>query len=91
MMGLDWKNLDWAELAKSNIARGAAVILVTGAFKLSGITPDSTTTSHLVDQILNIVMEVAGVWVMWQRVKAQPETVAVILPKKEVLPSTPPS
>ena len=84
-MSLDWKNIDLGALMKSNIIRGLIVALVGLAISRTGhsITPDvSDQVNKLITNVGDLLTTLGIVYAGHQRVTAQPETVAVIVPKK---------
>jgi hypothetical protein len=91
-MKLDWKNIDWGALISSKIALGAIVTIITGAAAIAGRAIPYEQQSQLSDglsQIAGGISTIAGIWTLYHRSVAQPETTATIIPKKD--PANPPS
>jgi hypothetical protein len=85
-MSLDWKNIDWGALLSSKIALGAIVTIITGAAAIAGHAIPFDQQSQLSDglsQIAGGISTIAGVWTLYHRSVAQPETTATIIPKKD--------
>jgi len=89
---LDWKNIDWSALFGSKIALGAIVTILTGAAAISGHAIPVDQQSQLsngLSQLFGGISTLAGLWTLYHRSVAQPETTATIVPKKDQ--SNPPS
>lgn len=86
----DWKNINLGALVKSNIMRGlvlAAVGLVVAKTGQS-MTPDMTNQINTIVTDLGDLLIMAGIGTAGhQRAVAQPENLAVIVPKKDPDPS----
>jgi len=85
-MALDWKNIDWSALLGSRIALGAIVTIVTGAAAISGHAiplDQQSDLSNGLSQVAGGISTIAGVWTLYHRSVAQPETTATIIPKKD--------
>jgi hypothetical protein len=88
-MKLDWKNINWKALAQSNIVRGAVAVIIASSVSISGHTADPQATQAATDSVMQIVANGAdfvtlagGLYALFHRVTAQPETTATIIPKK---------
>lgn len=82
---LDWKNVDWTALLKSQVVLGSAVTIITGLMALGGhsIPADQQTElTQTLSKVLDGLSALAGVWTMFHRVTAQPEGQTTIVPKK---------
>lgn len=82
---LDWKNIDWGALLKSQVVLGTFVTIVTGLMGLGGhsLAPEQQTAlTQNTAKILEAVSALAGFYTMFHRVTAQPEGQTVIVPKK---------
>jgi hypothetical protein len=91
---LDWKNINWGALLSSKIALGAIVTVITGIAAISGHAipiDQQSDLSNGLSQIAGGVSTLAGIWTLYHRSVAQPETTATIIPKKITDPSNPPS
>lgn len=85
MSKLDWSNIDWSALLKSQVVLGSAITIITGLMAFGGHSlPDDQKTqlTEGLSQILNGISALAGVYTMFHRVTAQPEAQTVIIPKK---------
>lgn len=83
---LDWKNIDWAALLKSQVVLGSFVTIITGAMALGGHsipTDQQTELTQTISKILDAVSALAGMYTMFHRVTAQPEGQTTIVPKKD--------
>ena len=91
MNKMDWKNIDWSALFKSQVAIGAFVTIITSALSLAGHTISAGDQQVLVDNVTKIcdgLAFFAGLYTMHARVTAQPEGQTVIVPKKDSQPQT---
>jgi hypothetical protein len=91
---LDFKNVDWAAFAKSSLIRGSLVTIILGGAGLAGIavTPDITTqltnnVNTAVDAVIALGTVLVGIWNLFHRSVAQPETTKTIVPKKTDQPT----
>jgi len=109
MAALDWKNIDFSALAKSNIIRGNVVGVVCAAFVaysvMTGHQVDPNSQQQIsqgvkqaADGIVSIITGIAAcaavashIWSFIHRIIAQPETTAIIVPKKPDNPSVNPT
>jgi len=90
-MTLDWRSIDWGNALKSNIIRGLIVALVGLAISRTGhaMTPDMSDQLNKTITDFGDLLTMTGIGVAGhQRAVAQPESVAVIVPKK--MPANPP-
>jgi hypothetical protein len=87
MSALDWKNIDLSALAKSQVAVGSAVVVLSSVAAIVGysLTPDDQ--AQLTTLITSALTLIGGTYAFWKRITAQPEHQTVIVPKKD---STPP-
>lgn len=86
MTKLDWGNIDWSALLKSQVARGAFIAILTSALSLAGHTIPAGDQQTLVDNVTKIcdgLAFFASLYTMHARVTAQPEGQSVIVPKKD--------
>jgi hypothetical protein len=91
-MQLDWKNINWTALIKSQVVQGllGAVVLWLAAHIGKSIPPDQQTKlvsdmSDFASDAIPLLIAYAG----YHRVTAQPEHATIIVPKKDN--SNPPS
>lgn len=85
-MSLDWKNIDWSALLKSQVVVGSSVTIITGVLAIAGHDmPDAAKTqlTETLSQVLEALSALAGLYTMYHRVSAQPEGQTVIVPKKD--------
>lgn len=83
---LDWKNIDWSALLKSQVVLGSTVTIITAAMALGGHSipaAEQTALTQSVSDILNGISALAGIWTLFHRVTAQPDGQTVIVPKKD--------
>lgn len=95
-MKLDWSNVDWSALLKSQVVVGSFVTIITGVASVAGHAlpiDQQTQLTEGITQIAGGLSVLAGLYTMFHRVTAQPEGQTVIVPKKDPLvlpPQTPP-
>lgn len=92
----DWKNLDWKALAASNITRGVVTVIIGAGVAITGHTINPQTTQLATDSLMHIIANAGdfvalggAIYALMHRAVAQPETLAVIVPKKDVPPIPP--
>ena len=88
-MALDWKNIDWNALAKSQVAIGSAVVVLSSVAAIVGYSLTPEDQAQLTSLITAALTLIGGAYALWKRVTAQPEHQTVIVPKKT--DSTPPT
>lgn len=89
-MKLDWKNIDYSALLKSQVVIGSVVTIITGIAAVGGQVLPPAMQSQLTDGITQIasgLSVLSGIYTMWHRVSAQPEGQTVIIPKKDQPPA----
>jgi hypothetical protein len=85
-MSLDWKNIDFSALLKSQVVLGSAVTIITGLMAVGGHSIPDDQKSQLTEglsQILNGISALAGIYTLFHRVVAQPDGQTTIVPKKD--------
>jgi hypothetical protein len=82
-MSLDWKNIDWGNLAKSQVAIGSAVAVLASLAAIAGHTLSPDDQSQLANVITSGLTLAGAVYALWHRLTAQSEHQTVIVPKKD--------
>lgn len=85
MSKLDWRNIDFSALLKSQVVIGSAVTIISGLAAISGHAIPSDQQSQLTDGISQLgagLATLAGMYTLFHRVVAQPEGQTTIVPKK---------
>jgi hypothetical protein len=83
MSKLDWKNIDFGNLAKSQVAIGSAVAILASLAAIAGFTLSPDDQSQLSNIITSGLTLAGAVYALWHRVVAQPEHQTVIVPTKD--------
>jgi pyridoxine/pyridoxamine 5'-phosphate oxidase len=89
-MKLDWRNIDWSALAKSQVLIGHGVTLVAGAAAVAGFTLSPDRQSNLTNWLSMAAAFVAATGTLYSsfhRITAQAADATIIIPKKPTTPT----
>lgn len=88
-MALDWKNIDWSELLRSQVMITSTVSIICIVATITGHAIPDESKSDLVKALTDLASVVALIstsWTIKARATAQPENMTVIVPKKDPSP-----
>jgi hypothetical protein len=82
---LDWSNINWSALAKSQVLIGHAVTLIAGAGAVAGFTLSPDVQSDLTNWLSIAAALIAATGTLYSsfhRITAQPANATIIVPAK---------
>lgn len=82
-MALDFKNIDFSALAKSQVVIGSSVVVLSSVAAIVGYTLTPADQGQLTTLITALLTLIGGAYAFWKRVSAQPEHQTVIIPQKD--------